>query len=303
MEKLNETSHHAFVNVYGSNEVKSYVEKCAKLQKTFLNPTVGNFLEAKVPGKRFLDVGCGRGYWCYQAARYGAKSVEGFDKQEEMVKLAKEATSHFDTVNIQLGDIMDMPYDDNTFDVAISIHVTCVLSTEMLLKHFKELYRVLVPGGKALILNLSNPAFKNILMDGANEANVQEKIDQILSDIPEYPSQQQINEACKDLNEVVCVCFAYDKNGSLFHVKDVNQLTNGEAVLRKTYITTFCDFYYDDQYLLDQITAAGLKVDQVENIFTEERRIMHNILNPDVQFGKNIVQHPFYLLHYTSKPA
>ena len=53
-----------------------------------------------VPGKRVLDIGCRAGDWCCLAAQYGAKSVEGFDIQEEMVKLAKQATAHLDTVNI-----------------------------------------------------------------------------------------------------------------------------------------------------------------------------------------------------------
>ena len=36
------------------------------------------------------------------------------------MELAKQATSQFHTVSIQLGDIMNMPYDDS-FDVALSI--------------------------------------------------------------------------------------------------------------------------------------------------------------------------------------
>ena len=47
-----------------------------------------------------------------------------------MVELAKQATSQFNTVSIRLGDIMNMPYDNNTFDVALSISVTCELPIE-----------------------------------------------------------------------------------------------------------------------------------------------------------------------------
>ena len=36
-----------------------------------------------------------------------------------------------------------MPYDDASFDVAISLFVTCNLSSEAFEKHFQELYRVL----------------------------------------------------------------------------------------------------------------------------------------------------------------
>ena len=173
---------------------------------------------------------------------------------------------------------------------------------EVLTSHFKELYRVLVPGGKALVLNLSKSAFQDVLIDGASEAVVQEKIDQILADLPDQPTQQQINEALQNLHDVVCVCFEYTKSGSLVHVKDVNQLTNGQCIIRKTYISIFPDFYYDDQLLVDQTVTAGLYIDYIENIFAEERRIMHNILNPEASFHKDIVDHPLYLLYYTSKP-
>ena len=90
-----------------------------------------------------LDIGCGAGNWCYAAAQYGAKTVDGFDIQEEMVELAKQATSHLDMVHIQVGDAADMPYDDASFDVAISFFVTCNLPPKAFAKHFQELYRVL----------------------------------------------------------------------------------------------------------------------------------------------------------------
>ena len=45
-----------------------------------------------------------------------------------MVELAKQATSHLDMVHIQVGDAADIPYDDASFDVAISLFVTCNLS-------------------------------------------------------------------------------------------------------------------------------------------------------------------------------
>lgn len=300
-ETKEETSSHVFV--YGSDEVKSFATKNATLKNAFLDPTIGSFLKKEAPGKRILDIGCGAGDWCYQAAQCGAKSISGFDKQERMVELAKQATSSFSTVSIQLGDIMNMPYDDNAFDIALSIFVTCELPIEMIPKHFNELFRVLVPGGKALVINVSKPAFRPNLIEEANEAIVQEKIDQILARIPDHPSSQQISSAFEDFQEAITVCFAYDKNGSLFQVKDPNQLVNGQAIVRKTLVTTFPDFYYDDQFLIDQTIAAGLRIDQIENVFTEERRLEHNRLNPHVAYKKEVTECPHYLLHHISKPT
>ena len=220
-----------------------------------------------------------------------------------MVELAKQATTQFNTVNIQLGDVMNMPYNDNTFDITLSMFVTCELPIEMIPNHFKELHRVLVPGGKALVLNLSKGTFQSNLIDGANQAIAQEKIDQILTGLPDHPTQQQISKAFEDFHEAVCVCFAYDKNGSLFKVRDVNQLVNGQAVVRNTFITTFPDFYYDDKFLVDQTTAAGLHIDQIENVYTEERRILHNTQNPNLAVSKEVIDNPIYLLYHISKPT
>ena len=296
-----ESSSHSFY--YGPNEVKSFAEKNAKLKNAFLDPTIGKFLEMEAPGKKILDIGCGTGHWCYQAARYGAKSVDGFDKQEKMVELARQATAQFNTVNIQIGDVMNMPYDDNTFDIALSVFVTCELPIEMIPKHFKELHRVLVPGGKALVLNLSKGAFKSSLIDGANQAAVQEKIDQILAGLPDHPTQQQISKAFEEFHDAFCVCFAFDKNGSLFQVKDVTQLVSGQPVVLKTNVAAFPDFYYDEKFLVDQTTAAGLHIDQIENVYTEERRILHNALNPNSAVSKEVIDNPAYLLYHISKPG
>ena len=101
MEKSKVASSHSLY--YGSDEAKSFAENSARVKKAFLDPTVGKFLEMEAPGKKILDIGCGTGDWSYQAARYGAKSVDGFDKHEKMVELAKQATSQFDTVNIRSG--------------------------------------------------------------------------------------------------------------------------------------------------------------------------------------------------------
>ena len=288
---------------YGPNEMKSFVEKGGKLRSAFLYPTIGRFLEKKALDKKVLDIGCGRGQWCHEAARHGAKSVDGFDKQEKMVELAKQATSEFSRVKIQLGNVKNMPYDDNTFDIALSMYVTCELPVEILPKHFTELYRVLVPGGKALVLNLTNSAFQMMyLTNEANRMVVQEKIDQKLASIPNHPTQEQISKNFKDLREVVGLSFAYDKNGSLFQVEDVNQLADGCTIVRKSFMTTFPAIYYDDKFLADQTTAAGLLIDQIENVFTEERRIVHNIQNPEMTCSKDIVEYPYCLLYHLSKP-
>ena len=43
----------------------------------FVDVPLSQSLESLVPGKRFLDIGCGVGDWCYTAAQYGQKLSTG----------------------------------------------------------------------------------------------------------------------------------------------------------------------------------------------------------------------------------
>ena len=38
------------------------------------------------------------------------------------MELAKQTTSHFDMVHIRVGDVANTPYDDASFDVALSLY-------------------------------------------------------------------------------------------------------------------------------------------------------------------------------------
>ena len=288
----------------GSNGVKTFAKnnKQDVLMQAFIYPALKAFLEAEAPGKKVLDIGCGSGDWACLAVECGAKSVDGFDIQEGMVELARQATAQYSSVNICVGDVMDMPYDDNTFDVAISIFVTCNLPIEALTKHFEELNRVLMPGGKALVLNLSNPAFQILsLITGADEVAVKEKIDKALKVLPNFPSQLRINKAFADLKEVLRGCFAKDEQGSVFLVENVQQLTIGQAVWCKTQILPFPNYFYDDQFITDSTVASGLHIDYVENFCTEGRRMEYNIINPVARINSTVTKHPYALMYHVSK--
>ena len=161
---------------------------------------------------------------------------------------------------------------------------------------------MLVPGGKALVLNLSNPAFQTLsLTVGADEAAVKEKIDQALKGLPNFPSQFQINKAFEDLNEVLRACFTKDEQGSVFLVDNVHQLTIGQAIWSKTQILPFPNYFYDDQFIIDTTIASGLHIDHVENFCTEERRMDYNMANPEVKISKTITENPYALMHHVLK--
>ena len=290
---------------YGTDEIIAFAGgRHGSLGVAFLDSPIAQSLRLLVVGKKVLDVGCGVGDWCSLVAQYGAKTVDGFDIQEEMVELAKQATSHLDMVHIQVGDTADMPYDDASFDVAISLFVTCNLSPEAFEKHFQELHRVLVPGGKAVLLMPTDWSHSRLYTKiEANPTAVENTITQALVKVPRYPTTAQVTEAFKDDNDILVTCFAVDAKGDIFHVKNVNQLSYGQPIWRKTEVILYPNFFYSDQSSITQILTAGLHIDKIENYCTEDRRVAYNNKKPNIPLSKKYIQDPPALVYHVSKPV
>lgn len=287
-----------------SNEVKTFAEgKHSGIRVAFVDLALERSLKQLVPGKRALDIGCGFGNWSDFMAKSSAKKVDGFDAHEEMVELAK-ANSQMDTVTIQLGDAAHMSYNDASFDIAISVCVTCCLPSEKFPKHFQELYRVLAPGGKAIVAAPSNFAYsKTYTTITADATAVNKEMAEILSKMPKHPTAEQVNEAFKHLDDVIITCLALDEKGNLFRVENINQLTDGQSVFRKSFHATHLKSFQSEQAITDQIHAAGLCIDEVENCYTEERRVAYNSTNPTDPVNKGFVEYPPLLIYHVSKPT
>ena len=289
---------------YGAAKVSRFAtSRYGTIGAAFLDSALTQDLKNLVPGKRVLDIGCGAGNWCVTAAQYGAKSVDGFDIQSEMVELAKQATSHLDMVHIQVGDAADMPFDDDSFDVAISLFVTCNLPPNGFAKHFQELHRVLVPGGKALLLIPTDWSHSRLYTTiEADPSIVKSEMVQILSTVPKYPTTSQVTEAFRNIDDILVTCFAVDDKGEIFNVTNTSQLFRGQPIWRKTEVMMFPNFFYSDQSTIDQFVTNGFHIDRVENHFTEEKRIIYNKSNPAIPLSNDYVKHPTALVYHVSKP-
>jgi ubiquinone/menaquinone biosynthesis C-methylase UbiE len=113
---------------------------------------VGNpFSLGKIdPGIVLLDFGCGAGFDLFVASRLVGENgrVCGIDLTEEMVQRARENLTRAGVTNFEIRkvDSETMPYNDHSFDVAISNGVINLSPNKE--TTFSEIYRVLKPGGK-----------------------------------------------------------------------------------------------------------------------------------------------------------
>jgi len=120
-------------------------------------------------GDTVIDLGSGAGNDVFVARALAGETgkVIGIDFTEEMIEKANENNRKlgFNNVQFLLGDIENMPVENNIADVVIS---NCVLNlVPDKVKAFKEIYRILKPGGHISVSDIVTtgkltPAIKSI---------------------------------------------------------------------------------------------------------------------------------------------
>ncbi|MBO5195406.1 MAG: bifunctional demethylmenaquinone methyltransferase/2-methoxy-6-polyprenyl-1,4-benzoquinol methylase UbiE [Bacteroidales bacterium] len=108
---------------------------------------------------RILDVACGTGDFTIEIARSLASgsSVCGIDLSEEMMRIGRGKIAEAGvSAELVQGDCEALPYDADTFDrVSVGFGVR---NFEHLEVGLSEMFRVLKPGGKLVVLELSVPS-------------------------------------------------------------------------------------------------------------------------------------------------
>ncbi len=116
---------------------------------------------AKYPGGTMLEVGCGAGWELAHWARCGMKPT-GLDLSAAALELAQKNFEHNKLeADFKHGSAEELPFDDNTFDIVASLGV--LHQTESTQNAVSEVYRVLKPGGEAVITLYYKYSWKIIL--------------------------------------------------------------------------------------------------------------------------------------------
>ena len=104
------------------------------------------------PGDRVLDAACGTGDLALADLRAGASRVTGLDFSERMLARARAKAPALEWVQ---GDMLALPFEPESFDAAtVGFGVRNVSDLPLGLR---ELRRVLRPGGRVAILEITQP--------------------------------------------------------------------------------------------------------------------------------------------------
>lgn len=140
---------------------------------------------APVPGQAWLDAGGGTGRWAMWAAAEFAVSVTVADRSGSMLEQARRNLDAAElpagaTVHLVRCDLHDAPeLADRSFDAVISTYGVLSFLDDPAAA-FDTLFRVLRPGGRALLMShsLSNALASKVNRDGAGAEELRALVDQ-----------------------------------------------------------------------------------------------------------------------------
>jgi SAM-dependent methyltransferase len=126
-----------------------------KQEQTWLEPSIESYYLIdrwrKQCKKDFLDLGCGLGRHTIQFAKAGFNTA-GFDLSEESIRRTAEyAKAEKLDIALKVGDMLELPYPDASFDCILCRNVISHTDTAGMRQIVEELKRVLRPEGECYL--------------------------------------------------------------------------------------------------------------------------------------------------------
>lgn len=117
----------------------------------------GRWVKELVPNSRVLEIAPGPGYFSIELAKQGRFHITGLDISQSFVEIArKNAAAAGIRAEFRQGDAAHMPLGDESFDFVFCQAAFKNFSQPV--QAVSEMYRVLRPGGTAVILDLRSDA-------------------------------------------------------------------------------------------------------------------------------------------------
>ena len=112
----------------------------------------------KIPANgKVLEIAPGPGYFCIELAKLGDYQITGLDISKSFVEIArKNAAQAGLKIDFREGNASAMPFPNNTFDFTFCQAAFKNFSEPV--KAIAEMYRVLKPGGMAVIADMRHDA-------------------------------------------------------------------------------------------------------------------------------------------------
>lgn len=125
-----------------------------------------NALQIK-SGMKVLEVGCGTGLLSHKIKKYYPTcNITGVDLDTCNIEYANKKSQELNLqCNFLCGDVADLPFEDNSFDLCFSHTVSQYCEP---VKFTSEQYRVLKPGGKIVLLSVLNNNQKELWVPDEN---------------------------------------------------------------------------------------------------------------------------------------
>ena len=112
-------------------------------------------------GERVLDVGCGTGTLTCDIGRalrdVDRSCVVGVDAATAMIAVARRKAASLPNVMFEAALAETLPFPDAAFDAAVSTMFFHHINADLKRRALKELWRTLVPGGRAVVVDVAPP--------------------------------------------------------------------------------------------------------------------------------------------------
>lgn len=131
---------------------------------TALARRIANHIQS---GSSVLEAAPGPGYFAIELAKLGQYQITGLDISKTFVEIAQaNAAKAGVPVDFRLGNASSMPFKNESFDFILCRAAFKNFAAP--LRALKEMYRVLKPGGKALIIDLRRDASRESIGEAVN---------------------------------------------------------------------------------------------------------------------------------------